>query len=196
MTDLTLLENNLLFCSFQRIQIQQSQIMCKNERREVYPPKEYLNWLKCSMTCWGSTKYTPIQVSTSCQRELKVEQWIIRCYVVSFWPHPDTHNWESMGITPRCNKLSFVDHLLRKSRQAQIDTFRGTFLCHTASETASWSWISCLISIWYTPRYNSSKLNQLSVLHPFTFICIGCTTSILFLFPFFLLWICYSSTPF
>jgi len=126
--------------------------MCKNERRGVYPPEEYLNWLKCSKTCWGSAEYTPIQVFMSCQREPKVEQWIIRYSAVSFWAHLETYNWESTGITPRCHKLSFVVHLLRKSCQAQIDTFKGTFLCHTASETTPWSWISCLMSIWYTPR--------------------------------------------
>jgi len=39
--DLTLLENNRWFISFHKTQIQQSQVMCKNERWELCPLEEY-----------------------------------------------------------------------------------------------------------------------------------------------------------
>ena len=47
------------------------------------------------------------------------------------------HNKESRGMTPRRLKLSFVGHLLRKRRHAQIETFKRTLLCHTTLEMLS-----------------------------------------------------------
>ena len=77
--DLTLLENNWWFLSFHRTPMQQSQTMWRNERRELCPPEENMNWWKWSMICWGSSEYTPIQDFTSCRSEPKIEQCIIRC---------------------------------------------------------------------------------------------------------------------
>jgi hypothetical protein len=103
-------------------------------------PNQRQEWPTRSITTWRVNKIA------------KRGQWIIRWSIVSFWPHPETHNWLSIIIMPRRTKLSFVGHLLRKRRHAQIETFKGTLLCQGASETTSWLCISCLMSIWYTPR--------------------------------------------
>lgn len=47
-------------------------------------------------------------------------------------------------------KLSLVDNLLQRRRQAKVENFKGISLCQISSETAVKLWISWLVSISYT----------------------------------------------
>ena len=122
--------------------------------------------------CWGSAKETSIHSLTSCQRVPKIGQWRRRWYVDSLWPHLVTHNLESFEIMSHITKLSFLGHLLRRRRHTHTETFKGVLLCQIYADAASQLYISCRVSIWYTPRtvFPSPTLGH----HNQTYVTLSC----------------------
>jgi hypothetical protein len=123
-----------LFCSCHTTKVQHSQSNCMKERRARLPPAE---WTNCTKWLWwslnGSVEDVPTQWRTKPHKEAKTGQDKNKWCAYSTPPQPDTHSWESCAIILRRTKLSLVGSLLRSSRQANTDNFRGTCLCHSNS---------------------------------------------------------------
>jgi hypothetical protein len=104
--------------------------------------------MKWSSRFWGSTDEKSIYELTDVQRESKVLQERIKCWVDSIMPQPATQDWTSGGMMPWIAKFDLVGNLSLNNLQAKIDTFKGTCLCHKRSSAAPllWNWeIFCMI---------------------------------------------------
>jgi len=136
-TSVTTLLNSLLLCSFHNTQVQSNQINWRNELLALPTSVIKVNCVKWSEMLLEFAPTNPIHWRTCFHNGAKEVQDKNKWSVVSTWPHPDTQRVASVWIIPRAAKFALVGRRSRISRQAKIETFKGTCRCQTKSKTLS-----------------------------------------------------------
>ena len=166
----------MLFLSFQITQTPTNQIKCIKAHCFLEIPAELPNWMKWSEITNGSTKDKPNKLCTRTQRWLNILQDKNIWLAVSMWLHPLAQNFVLWGIMYRLNK-SLVDSLIRRSRQAYKETFKGTSLFQMRSKTTiKWDG-SRPMSNWYAPRTEYPSTGSNCQHHWSTIVTYKCTLS-------------------
>jgi hypothetical protein len=151
-TELAILRNIRWLRSFHTTQAQASQMRCKKDRRarENLLPSEWTE--QSGQGEWASVDEKSIQEWTSAHKVPTVLNKRNKCWADSIPPQPDTQKWTSGGIMSRATKFDFVGNWSRRRRHAKIETFRGTYLCHTRSSASPRVNKSWEVKSWYAPR--------------------------------------------
>jgi hypothetical protein len=144
--------NSLWFLSVHTTQAHASQMSCRKVRRARDPPAEKVNWTKWSRREVYSTIGMPIQDCTNAQIGPNVLHERNKWWADSTSPQPETHWWAAPDKMPRVTRFAFVGNLSRRSRQAKIETFSGTWGCQTSFAASSRVTGSWEVRSWYAPR--------------------------------------------
>jgi len=122
-----------LFLSFQIFQTLASHNNVMKEWVNQGNPAMWLNWWKWPWTLSVATKEIPNHCKTNSHTCPNIAQLKNKWHAVSSALQPLIHLSSSCWSTRRDTRLSFVGSLLRRSLQANGDTFSGTYLCQTSS---------------------------------------------------------------
>lgn len=134
--------NRRLMRSFHKTQAEKSQISCINKHLVLPPLGIWVNWTKWWATLLVSTPTKPIQWRSCYHKETQEEHDMNKWSAVSAWTHPATKRAASVCKIPLPAKFGFAGKQFRKRRHAKIDTFNGTWWCHTRSKAIS-NWEKC-----------------------------------------------------
>jgi len=145
----TIFLNIISLCSDYNTQTHKNHKSCIIDLLVADPATKKENWRKWSTPSNGSAPETPIQSWSKDNNFPNIEHVKNKWLADSTSPHPVTHICASWEMIPRATRFALVGNLLRRRLQAKMDTLTGTCMCQIISDTASTTWLSSAVTIWY-----------------------------------------------